>query len=641
MDDWVNYFSFNGLDYPYSIQQSLGGPTEEIGADYRGLIEGAYKSNGPVFACMMVRQLLFQEARFQFRRLQSGRPGEYFGSRDLAPLEEPWPNATTGDLLARAIQDVDLAGNWYGVRLGDEIRRLRPDYVTIVMGSKLAPQQAHTAPDVEILGYVYEAPSSKPVFYLREQIAHFAPYPDPSAQFRGMSWLTPIIREIMGDQAATTHKLKFFEQGATPNMVVSFDPAIDSDKVATWIELMEDQVGGAANAYRTLYMGGGASADVVGSNMKDIGFKDVQGAGETRIAAAAGVPPVIVGLSEGLQAATYSNYSQARRRFADGTMRPLWRNFCGSVASIIRVPRGAMLYYDDRDIPFLQEDAQDQANIMQTEAATLQSLVAAGYTPDSAKESVLAGDLGRLEHSGLVSVQLLPPGTEKSPAKADPMPPKRESRAADANPPGEAEIRTLVGRYSAVEAEVRELLRNAVRDGREHSLGKAMEALDTLRQEKPEQALVAAYSDALDNAVAVIEEKAATRDPVEPLIESLDKKLGDAITQVEDNAQEAFRSVDKDNVAEKEDQAVTAFTDEAGRNWALSSYAGTQIRTLGRRATSRGIKDGVGAGVVEVSSHGTQHPECQRLEGKRFPAASAPEPPYHENCQHMLVPISG
>jgi phage portal protein BeeE len=51
-----------------------------------------------------------------------------------------------------------------------------------------------------------------------------------------------------------------------------------------------------------------------------------QGAGETRIAAAAGVPPVIVGLSEGLQAATYSNYSQARRRFADGTMRPLWRN---------------------------------------------------------------------------------------------------------------------------------------------------------------------------------------------------------------------------------------------------------------------------------------------------------------------------
>jgi hypothetical protein len=59
--------------------------------------------------------------------------------------------------------------------------------------------------------------------------------------------------------------------------------------------------------------------------MKQIDFKVTQGHGETRIAAAAGVPPIIVGLSEGLEAATYSNYGQARRRFADVTMRPLWR----------------------------------------------------------------------------------------------------------------------------------------------------------------------------------------------------------------------------------------------------------------------------------------------------------------------------
>ncbi len=73
----------------------------------------------------------------------------------------------------------------------------------------------------------------------KEEVAHFAPFPDPAARWRGMSWLTPIIREVMGDQAATTHKLKFFEQGATPNMVVSLDKDIKQEAFERWVKLME------------------------------------------------------------------------------------------------------------------------------------------------------------------------------------------------------------------------------------------------------------------------------------------------------------------------------------------------------------------------------------------------------------------
>lgn len=413
LDDYISLV-YNGSNYGIPLTQTIPGEkTEEVGRDFVGLVDGAYKRNGIVFACLMVRQLLFQEARFKFRRYQSGRPGEYFGSPALLPLERPFPNGTTGDLLARAIQDVDLAGNWYGVRL-DGIRRLRPDWVTIVLGSKYDSDHAALAPDVEVAGYVYDPPGGKTAVYLPEEVAHFAPYPDPAANFRGMSWLSPVVREVMSDQSATTHKLKFFEQGATPNMVVKFDPAVDQDKVKAWIEMMEDRIGGSANAYRTLYLGGGADATVVGSSMKDIGFKDVQGAGETRIAAAAGVPPVVAGFSEGLQAATYSNYSQARRRFADGTMRPLWRNFAGSVASVIRVPPRSELWYDDRDIPFLREDENERANIQQTEATAIKTLVEAGYDPDSVVDAVVAGDFTRLNHTGLTSVQLLPPGASES-----------------------------------------------------------------------------------------------------------------------------------------------------------------------------------------------------------------------------------
>jgi hypothetical protein len=153
-----------------------------------------------------------------------------------------------------------------------------------------------------------------------------------------------------------------------------------------------EQHAGILNAYKTLYLGAGSTAQVVGADMKQIDFKVTQGAGETRIAAAAGVPPVIVGLSEGLQAATYSNYSQARRRFADGTIRPLWRNIAGSLATLVDVPAGAELWYDDRDIPFLQEDQKDAAEIQGRESQTIKTLIDAGYTPDSVVLAVESGN---------------------------------------------------------------------------------------------------------------------------------------------------------------------------------------------------------------------------------------------------------
>jgi phage portal protein BeeE len=123
----------------------------------------------------------------------------------------------------------------------------------------------------------------------------------------------------------------FFENGATPNMIVSFDREMRPEQVRRFKELFDEGHAGLANAYETMFLGGGADAKVVGSDLKQIDFKVTQGHGETRIAAAAGVPPIIVGLSEGLDSATYSNYAQARRRFADMTMRPLWRNAAGSL----------------------------------------------------------------------------------------------------------------------------------------------------------------------------------------------------------------------------------------------------------------------------------------------------------------------
>ncbi len=164
----------------------------------------------------------------------------------------------------------------------------------------------------------------------------------------------------------------------------------------------------------------------------------VQGAGETRIAAAAGVPPVIVGLSEGLAASTYSNYAQARRRLADGTLRPLWRNFAGSMEHLLTVPPGAELWYDDRDISFLKEDVKDAADIVFIQSQGVRHLVDAGFEPDTVIAAIDTGDLTRLKHTGLFSVQLQTPGSLKLPELPPTVPgePKPGGPPAPTNKPG-------------------------------------------------------------------------------------------------------------------------------------------------------------------------------------------------------------
>lgn len=422
LDELMSLFSYNGVAYPLGMNQSISSKQEEPGSDFRGYIDGIYKQNGVVFACIAVRQLLFSEARFQFRQRVNGRPGDLFGTPALKTLEEPWKNGTTGGLLTRMIQDSDLAGNFYGhrTRTGG-IERMRPDWVTIIMGGPEGAQIGDLG--VEVIGYAYKPggpASGRDTVILRpEEVVHFAPMPDPAATYRGMSWLGPVLKEIMGDGAASTHKLKFFENGATPNMTVTLDKEVSADAFIKFKRLFDEQSEGLANAYKTLFLGGGADVQLIGSNMRQMDFKTVQGHGETRIAAAAGVPPIIVGLSEGLDSATYSNYGQARRAFADLTMRPLWREAAGALAPLVDVPAAAELWYDDRDIPFLQEDMQDAATIQAAQAVTMRELVNAGYDPETVKTFVSSGDPAVLQHTGLVSVQLQAPGAQSPSAPAD------------------------------------------------------------------------------------------------------------------------------------------------------------------------------------------------------------------------------
>lgn len=416
---------------------------ERIENDFEGYVEGAYKRNGPVFACMLARQMVFSEARLTWRQFRGGRPGDLFGTTDLALLETPWPGGTTGELLVRMIQDADLAGNSYLTTADDEgkfgkaatgpgrrVVRMRPDWVTLILGSHSKDPYAL---DTKVVGYLYEprslsvagagppTGSSKPVLLLPDEVAHFSPIPDPAARFRGLSWLTPVLREIQSDNSATSHKDAVFRNAATPSMVVKFARETTPELFDQFVTRFKASHQGVDNAFKTLFLGGGADVTPLTFDFRQLEFSQTQGKGESRIASAAGVPPSWVGFSEGLQGSALNagNFSAARRRFADGTIRPLWRQASAALQVLVPPPTGAQLWYDGRDIAFLREDRKDAAEIQRQQASTIRQLTDAGYTPESVVAAVQAEDWSLLKHLGLFSVQLQPPGTGQPQAPAE------------------------------------------------------------------------------------------------------------------------------------------------------------------------------------------------------------------------------
>jgi hypothetical protein len=139
------------------------------------------------------------------------------------------------------------------------------------------------------------------------------------------------------------------------------------------------------------------------------------------------------------------------RQFADLWGRPYWQNVASSLESIIPTQGGAQLWYDDRDIPALKDDISDAAEVQGKQGATIRTLTDAGYKPESVVKAVMSGDFTKLEHTGLYSVQLQPPGTVAKPVvPVDPnAPPVDEPPATGGGKTPAAILAPLTGKKVA------------------------------------------------------------------------------------------------------------------------------------------------------------------------------------------------
>jgi phage portal protein BeeE len=412
-----------------TLTTSYGSPDREpVMPQLAAFAQQANSTSAIIFAAILVRMALFSEARFQY---QAKDDKHLFGNETLGKLEEPFgPETTTGDLLARMEQDASLAGQSYTWDAPGEDRlvRLRPDWVTIV--SELVRVDGGGTYRRKI-GYWWEPPKSvfgqgEGQFYPAEEVVHWAPIPDPQADFRGMSWLTPIYRDVQGDDGLTGYKIKYLSNSASPNLLIRYAQKLQPGTVDSVRERMHARYGGVDNAFKTLVLDQGADVTVIGNSLQQMDFSGVSAVGTERILAAAAVPGVLVGL-EPLRGAG-RGYQESMQKFANLWARPAWRSACGALSQLVDVPAGNRLWFDTGDIAALQDGELEKSQAALVRGQAVLAHVQSGATLESAAKAVDAGDITLLQAAPVpaaapaANVQHMLPQTPPG-VVASPLPP--------------------------------------------------------------------------------------------------------------------------------------------------------------------------------------------------------------------------
>src|SRR5215475_10128541 len=411
------------------LQTTYGGPDREaVLPQWAAWAAQAHASSAVVFSAQLIRMWLFSEVTFQF---QAKDDKHLFGNTSLAKVEEPFgPGSTAQGLMVRMEQDAGWAGNSYtwDPPAEDRLVRLRPDWTTIVSEIVTVAGGGHYRRKV---GYWWEPPKSvldqgRGFFIPADEVVHWAPVPDPVADFRGMSWLTPVYRDIAGDDGMAQYKIKYLNNAASPNLLIKYSQKLAPGTVDAVRERMQARYAGSANAFKTLVLDQGADVTVIGNSFSQMDFSNVLQAGTERILAAAEVPPVLVGL-EALRGAG-RGYQESMQKFANVWARPRWRSACAALSQIVDVPAGNRLWFDTSDIFALQDGEMEKGQTALVKSQGLLALRQAGYTRESSVAFINSGDVSALQPDPLAPAPGQQPvqhmlGQQQPGATAAPLPP--------------------------------------------------------------------------------------------------------------------------------------------------------------------------------------------------------------------------
>jgi len=349
--------------------------------DYEGLATEGYTKNSPIFTAI----------QFKARAIGSIPLRAYIGTQDNpepAPDRHPLavllrrPNRVQGisQFLTLSHVYLNLSGDVFiGLvreRTGIQaMYTLRPDRVNILMG----PEGLAGYRWIPSGGTIQDA-----VHFLPEDLVHIK-YPNPLDPWEGVGYgLSPLCsaaRSADVDNAATDFLKIFFEGGALFMGLLETDQNLSEAEIATIQTRWGERYGGYRNwAERVGVLARGLKYTPIVPTFDQMSFDTLDERNESRILAALGVPPILVGARVGLTHSTYSNYAQARLAVWEDTLIPEAQMYETELVNALS-GGGAFPGFDYSKVPAMQERAL-------TRVTAFQALFNSGYPRDQAAQIV-------------------------------------------------------------------------------------------------------------------------------------------------------------------------------------------------------------------------------------------------------------
>lgn len=152
----------------------------------------------------------------------------------------------------------------------------------------------------------------------REEIIHWKGLDiDPDNEAWGMSPIENSLWEARTDLAAMLSNYFFFENDAVPSVQYILDDNIDEDDAKKVVEMIKKQFKGPKNRHKSAVMKGVKEIKTIRISQKDMEYIIGRKFSTSKICAGFGVPPVMLGYTEGVN---YTNHEGQRQNFYEGTV---------------------------------------------------------------------------------------------------------------------------------------------------------------------------------------------------------------------------------------------------------------------------------------------------------------------------------
>lgn len=308
---------------------------------------------------------------------------EVMGHNLTALLEKPNPHMLGEELEQYFVQASHIAGDAYWIKNRSAAGRVVELWPAMPHLMEPLPTRGFTArvygqpgrviqvPDDPYIGIYRYTVDGVETHFLPQDIVHFRPLGLDGDDFRhGFSPVRHVLREIVGDEAASQFQTALLKNMGFPGLV--FSPKVLPEGVEypgkTAAKELKSEISEEFGGHKrggTMVMRGPFDVHLVGLSPSDLDLRMAHFHAEERVSSVMGVPAVLAALGAGIESSSgRSETVELIRDFTEGTLVPIWRIYGARITESLLIPdfegnRSRRFSKDIRAVRALQENQSE------------------------------------------------------------------------------------------------------------------------------------------------------------------------------------------------------------------------------------------------------------------------------------------